>query len=102
MARLTREVEQYVLVAQERRETVRIAHVGDVHRHPVLQPGDVREVAAVLRDERVDEDDVRTRVGELTREVRAEEAQPTGDKHALAGERLSRHASRARGGLARR
>ena len=64
-----------------------VAHVGDVHAHAVLDPGDVVQVAAVLRDQRVDERHVRAGVDELAREVRADEAEAAGDQHALLRER---------------
>ena len=88
MARLASEVEEDVLVADEVAEAVLVADVGDVHGQPVLDSGDVVEQAAVLGHERVDDRDGRVHLEELAREVRADEAEPTGDEDALPRERV--------------
>ena len=89
MARLAGEVEEDVLVADEVAEAVLVADVGDVHRQPVLDAGDVVEQAAVLGHERVDDRDHRAQLEQLAREVGADEAEAAGDQNAPAGERGS-------------
>ena len=86
VARLAGEVEEDVLVANEVAEAVLVADVGDVHRQPVLDAGDVVEQAAVLGHERVDDRDHRAQLEQLAREVGADEAEATGDQNAPAGE----------------
>ena len=87
VARLAGEVEEDVLVANEEAEAVLVAHIGDVHRQPILDAGDVVEQAPVRRDERVDDRDSCVQLEELAREVGADEAESTGDENPLAGER---------------
>ena len=89
VARLPREVEQVVLALNQVLQAVLVADVGDVHADLVLDPRDVVEVAAVLGDQRVDENDAATRLDEHARQVRADEAEPAGDQDALAAELLS-------------
>ena len=84
VARLAGEVEDHVAPAHERPQAVLVPDVRDVDVHAVVDPGDVVPAAAVLRDERVDEADVRARRHERVREVRADEAEAAGDQHALA------------------
>ena len=84
MARLAGEVEEHLLAANQRLQAVHVADVGDVDRDGVLDPGDVRAVAAVLGDQRVDEDDLRAELDEPAGEVRADEPEPAGDQDALA------------------
>ena len=57
-----------------------VADVGDVHIDGVLDPGDVEEIAPVLRDQRVDERDLGAGLDEFAREVRADEAEAAGDQ----------------------
>ncbi len=83
VTRLAGQIEEHVLTNDERTQAVRVADVRDVHRHTVLDPGDVRSISAVFRHEGVDEDDVRGRVDELAGKVRTEKAQPAGDQDAL-------------------
>ena len=47
MARLPRQIEQIVLIANQLCDRVRIAHVGDVQPHAIADVRDVREIAAV-------------------------------------------------------
>jgi hypothetical protein len=54
--------------------------------HVDAEAGDVALVAAVRRHERVDDGDVRSGGAEGVHDVRADEAQPTGDDAAPPGE----------------
>src|SRR4029450_91162 len=58
-------------------------------------PRDVRGFAAVVRDERVHQSDLGAPVGEASREVRPDEAEPARDQHPTARERLAPQRARA-------
>src|SRR6185503_4089047 len=55
--------------------------VGDVDADAVLDAVDVEEVAAVLGNQRIDDEHARAERDELVREVAADEAKPSGDQH---------------------
>ena len=79
-----------------------LADVGDVDAHAIGDAVDVEQVAAVVGDQRVDEQHVGAELDELAREVAADEAEAAGDHHAAAAVELAvvaRHgAARSRGG----
>ncbi len=52
-------------------------------------PCDVEEVAAVVVDERIDDQDVGAEIDERTREIRSDEAEPAGDEDATAAIELA-------------
>src|SRR6185295_15340971 len=56
-----------------------LADVGDVHPHAIGDAVDVEQVAAVVGDERVDEQDVGAEVDETARQVAGDEAEAAGD-----------------------
>ena len=58
-------------------------------RSAVLDAVDVEEVAAVVGDQRVDEQDVGAEVDELARQVAADEPEAAGDHHAAAAVELA-------------
>ena len=82
VARLSREAEDDLAVGEEIREAVNVADVRDVHRHSILDAVDVRDVAAVLGNHRVHEQHLRAGLDEPPGQVRADEAEATGDQHA--------------------
>ena len=61
-----------------------LADVRDVDAHAIVDAVDVEEIAAVVGDERVDEQDVGVELDEAPREVAADEAQAAGDHHSPA------------------
>ena len=71
--------------------------VGDVDADAIGDAVDVEQVAAVVGDQRVDEQDVGAEVDELAREVAADEAEPAGDHHAAAAVELAVVAGHVRG-----
>ena len=84
VADLAGEVEDHLAVAHQVVHRARLAHVGDVDAQPIGDAVDVEEVAAVVGDERVDQQDVGAEVDELPREVAADEPEPAGDHHPAA------------------
>ena len=63
-------------------------------RTPILDAVDVEQVAAVVGDQRVDEQHVGAELDQLPREVAADEAEAAGDHHAAAAVELAVVASR--------
>jgi hypothetical protein len=56
-----------------------VPYVGDIHGDVLLDFLDVEKIAAVLRDEGIDEDNLgRIKRKELPREVAPDKAEPTG------------------------
>ena len=84
MARLAGEVEKKMLAAQKLREAVPVAHVGHVDRHFAPESVEVAAVAAVFRDEAVEDRDLGAAPHERASQVRADEPETAGDEHALA------------------
>ena len=58
-----------------------LADVGDVDPHSIRDPVDVEEVAAVVGNQRVDEQDVGAEIREPSCEVAADEPEAAGDHH---------------------
>ena len=102
VADLAGEVEDHVLPAHQIVHRALLADVGDVDADAILDAADVEQVAAVLGDQRVDEQHARAEVDELAGEVAADEAEAAGDHHAaIAVERaVGRSAARRRAGRA--
>ncbi len=84
VAHLSGQVEDHRPVAHEVVHRALLADVCHVHPHPRLDAANVEEIAAVVRDHRVDQQDLRPEVGQLAREVAADEAQAPGDHHLAA------------------
>jgi hypothetical protein len=78
------EIEQHLAVADQVIHRALLTDVGDVDPQPRLDALDVRQVAAVVGDQGVDEEDVRTEIDERARDVAADEPKPAGDHHAAA------------------
>ena len=97
VADLPGEIEDDLAVAHEVVHRARLPDVGDVDAHAILDARDVEEVAAVVGNERVDEQDVGAEIDEAAREVAADEPEPAGDHHAAAAIELARggHSTRA-------
>jgi hypothetical protein len=88
VARLPGEIEKKMLPAQKLRQAVPVAHVGEMDARLALEPAHVAAVAAVFRDEAVEQRDLRPELHEGAGEVRADEAESAGDEHALSAESL--------------
>ena len=89
VAHLAGEVEDHIAPLHEIAHRRGLPHVGDVDAQARFEAGDVREVAAVVGNERVDEQDVGAEVDERVRQVRTDEAEATGDEHAAAAIELA-------------
>ena len=82
VAHLAGEIEDDLPVFHQEVHRALLADVGDVDLQPRLEAGNVEQVAAVIGDQRVDEQDVGAEVGERPREIAPDEAEAAGDKHA--------------------
>ncbi len=87
VAGLPREVEEIILAAHQVAEAIDIPHVSDVDPHARFNAAEVKEVAPVFRDERVDHKHLSTQAHEPVRQRRADEAQPAGDDDLAPGKR---------------
>ena len=74
VADLAGEVEDHLAVAHQVVHRARLAHVGDVHADAILDAGDVEQVAAVVGDQRVDQQHVGAERDQPVRQVAADEA----------------------------
>ena len=81
MARLSGEVEDDLLATHERLDTVPISDIGDVDPDPVADVRDIALPSAVLRDQRVHQDDLRPCLDECSSKRRPDEAEPSGNEH---------------------
>ena len=72
VAGLPGQVEEIVLALHQVVHAVRVAHIGDVDPHPVLDAGDVEQVAAVFRDQAVHQGDLRPELDQPPGQVRVE------------------------------
>ncbi len=86
MAGLSSQVEEIFPPVQQMAQPVHIADVGDIDGQPIGNVGDVEEIAAIFRDQAVDQQHVAAKRDEPPRQGRADEAEPTGDQNARAGE----------------
>ena len=88
-----------VVIAHQVVHRALLAHVGDVHAHAIRDAVDVEQVAAVVGDERVDEQDVGAELDQPARQVAADEAEAAGDHHLAAAVELAIAGHQGRGGL---
>ena len=84
VADLAGEVEDHLAALHEVIHRAGLPHVGDVDRDAVFDAGDVEQVAAVVGDQRVDQQHVGAELDQAVREVAADEAEAAGDHHAAA------------------
>ena len=84
MADLTREVENHVPPADEVIHGALLADVGDVHAQSIGQTVYIEQVAAVLRDQGVDQEDARAQVDQPAGQIAANEPEAAGDQHLAA------------------
>ena len=84
VADLAGEVEDHVAALHEVVHRAGLPHVGDVDRDLVFDAGDVEQVAAVLGNQRIDEQHVGAELHQPVREVAADEPETSGDHHAPA------------------
>src|SRR5207249_3533106 len=68
-------------------QAVHVSNVGDVHSHVLVEASDVVEVAAVFRDQRVDEQHVAARLRQCPRKGRPDESEATGNEDTFAAKR---------------
>ncbi len=78
------EVEHQVAVLHEIVHRELVADIRDVHRDAVFKACDVVEVAAVLGNQRIDQEHVRTEVDQPPGNVASDEPESTGDEDAFA------------------
>ena len=81
VAHLAREVEDDLAVPHEMIHRAFLADVRDVDAHPVGDAGDVEEIGARIRDERVHQEDIGAQLDEPHGDVAADEAEAAGDHH---------------------
>ena len=79
MAGLRRQVEQKILASEQMRQGVSAADIGDVDTHPIAYIGNIGEIAAILGNHAVDEQNLGAEPDETPRDRRADEAQTAGD-----------------------
>jgi hypothetical protein len=79
VAHLTREAEDDVAAAHEIVHRRLLADVGDVDLHAIGDAIDVEQVAAVVGDQRVDQQDAGAEIHEGARQVAADETETAGD-----------------------
>jgi hypothetical protein len=81
MTGLAGEVEKIMTVFDQGRHRGRIAYVSKIDRHPVADVIYIKKVAAIFRDQAVNERDLRLKVDKAPRQGRADEAQPARDEN---------------------
>ncbi|OQA20566.1 MAG: hypothetical protein BWY63_01498 [Chloroflexi bacterium ADurb.Bin360] len=79
MTHLSGEIEQIILILDQVIHAMGVTHIGDVHPHAVLNFCDVEEIAAVIRDQGIHQQHIRTQIHQSVRQMTADEAQSTGD-----------------------
>ena len=89
VADLAGEVEDRVAILHQRSHRGLIADVGDVDPDRRHEPVQVEAIAAVLRVQRVDDQDVRAGLDQEPRQVAADEAHAAGDHHPPAAVELA-------------
>ena len=99
VAHLSGEAEDHVAPLHEIVHRGLLPDVGDVHAHALGDAVDVEQVAAVVGDERVDQEHVGAEVDELPREVAADEPEAAGDHHGAAAVEGAIVHHQVRGGL---
>ena len=72
----------HLLVTDQVVHRTGLAHVGDVHAHEIFNAGDIEQVAAVFRNQGVDDQHAGTECDELMRERAADESKPAGNHDA--------------------
>ena len=78
------EIEDDLAIPHEIVHRALLAHVGDVDAQRASSPSMLNEVAAVVGDQRVDQQHVGAERHQLAGEVGADEAEAAGDHHAAA------------------
>ncbi len=84
MAHLSGEGEDHLAIAHQVVHRRLLADVRDVDVQPIGDAVDVEQVAAVVGDQRVDQQDVGAEIDERARQVAADEAESAGDHHLAA------------------
>jgi hypothetical protein len=84
VARLTGQIEEIVVTADQVEHALLIADVGDIDCQTVFDAVDVGQVAAILRMQAVDKHDLGAKVDQAPGEVGPDEAQTASDQHTSA------------------
>ncbi len=84
VAHLAREIEDDVAIADEIVHCRLLADIGDVDAHAISDAVDVEQIAAVVGNQRVYQQDIGAERDEVAREVAADEAEAPGDHHLAA------------------
>jgi hypothetical protein len=79
---LAGQVEQKILALHQIIHRILIAHIGDIDLDAILNAGDIAQIAAVDRDQRIDQRGARAQLNQPARQHRADEAKAAGDQHA--------------------
>src|SRR5215469_13337405 len=85
MARLRREIKQEIPPLEQMPQTVATADIGNIDGHPIVNVGDIGEVAAIFGDHAVDKQNVSAEGDEPPCDGRADQAQTAGNYRAGAG-----------------
>jgi hypothetical protein len=89
VAHLPGEAEDHVAVADQIVHRRLLTDVGDVDVDPIGDAVDVEQVAAVIGDQRVDQQHVGAEVDQHARQIAADEAETAGDHHGAAAVELA-------------
>lgn len=79
MAGLASEIEEVILVLNQVSHAVDIPHIGHVDVHLVADSFDIKKIAAILRDQAIDERQVRPETCQAARQIGTNKAQASGD-----------------------
>ena len=99
VAHLSREVEDHVAVTDQIVHGRLLPHVRDVDAQAIGDAVDVEQIAAVIGNQRIDEQHVGAGLDQLAREVAPDEAEAAGDHDAPAAVELPVLGGHGRGGL---
>src|SRR5574337_506862 len=81
MADLTCKIENIIVAANQIIHAMFVANICDVHPYSALISGDVEQLAAVLRDEGIDDGDDSAHVSQAPGKVAADEAEAARDEN---------------------
>src|SRR5262249_29958127 len=86
VARLTGQIEEVVLSLHQVAHTVFVANVRDVDADTISDVVNIKEIAAVFRNQAVNERDLSAEVDQMPGQIGADEAEAAGDEHSLSHE----------------
>jgi hypothetical protein len=85
VARLAGKVEEVVLILDEVAHAMFVADIGDVDTDGGIEAMDIEEVAAVFRDETINEEDIGAEGDEVMGKIGADKTQAAGNEHVFVG-----------------